>query len=679
MIDEKKILTFENQRTFFVSVLSIFFGFQVLFIASLISSLVPIVSPIQIISFQYTIFPEREIVLYGIFIVSIILAQMMLMFLLRKKSITTELLERLKEVVVIDGALLVFALYVVFKLFLYHFPRWAEILLLCIVLLRIFFIIFHPSLKEINKILDRWVSTFSKVGDIIVPIAIGTILWVPDAPGMIARIFHYDQFNHWQSFIIAPGFASLKGCILGIDVFSQYGVGMPFLVSRLAQAGGGFGYESVFRVLSCMTIIYYLFVYVLLRAWIKGFFIPALGVLWAIHLQMFCHPPVMNNIWIFPSGTIIRYFFDIFFFIFIWFYLKTSHWKYLIFSAVVVGLSLPYIFDTGVYLFFSFFCCILLLVFIKILRGEPCSWPRCIGSLSFVFLLPLSIAFVCYQMLSKGHALNPLFWKNLGETGQLFLAGFGALPIYCGLQQKEFLYFFFGCLIPVVYLFNLCVMCAGMVRKPANNHNLFLAILSIYGLSLYSYYICRSAPSSYLAVILPLVYILCFWASRIAGLVQLKWRKVLALFVALSSLLIIVTSERFLQYPNLYFMHKEEVLSYVTQMKETLILDEDAALVARFVAPQEEACIISEMAAEILMKANRKPLLYYPNLLSPQSFGKEIFDPLFLFTPQRVSFFFDSLEMKKPPYIFIDEKIVLSSFARFLATQQMEQIGRAHV
>ena len=40
------------------------------------------------------------------------------------------------------------------------------------------------------------------------------------------------------------------------------------------------------------------------------------------------------------------------------------------------------------------------------------------------------------------------------------------------------------------------------------------AILSLYGLATYHYYIGRSAPTSYYVVCIPYVFILGFWAQR---------------------------------------------------------------------------------------------------------------------------------------------------------------------
>ena len=73
------------------------------------------------------------------------------------------------------------------------------------------------------------------LAQMIFPVLLVLMLYVPDAQGVIARNFLGEQFHHWDSAVMSPGWAYLSGCVLNVDVISQYGLGLPIFMAQLTK------------------------------------------------------------------------------------------------------------------------------------------------------------------------------------------------------------------------------------------------------------------------------------------------------------------------------------------------------------------------------------------------------------------------------------------------------------
>lgn len=60
---------------------------------------------------------------------------------------------------------------------------------------------------------------------------------------------------------MALGWVHRKGSTLNVDVISQYSMVIAVIVSRLADAVGGFSYQSALTVLSTLTTMYFIAFY----------------------------------------------------------------------------------------------------------------------------------------------------------------------------------------------------------------------------------------------------------------------------------------------------------------------------------------------------------------------------------------------------------------------------------
>ena len=65
------------------------------------------------------------------------------------------------------------------------------------------------------------------------------LLYIPDTKAVLARMFFGDQLHHFDSFL-APAWAFTKAAVLNVDIMTEYGVGIPVMMSwftKLMRAG----------------------------------------------------------------------------------------------------------------------------------------------------------------------------------------------------------------------------------------------------------------------------------------------------------------------------------------------------------------------------------------------------------------------------------------------------------
>ena len=176
-------------------------------------------------------------------------------------------------------------------------------------------------------------------GDILFGCFVIMTIYIPDPQAVLAKMFIGDEFIHTNSFIMAPGWAWVSGCILDVDIISRYGFGIPIVLASLAKLLGGYNYMNVFLVIMWICIIYYLLCYLFLRLWLKNFILAAAAILVGIKTQMFytlSFPQPLT----YSSGTPARFMLDIVFMLFIWGHLKTRRWAFLWLAALSAGVSL---------------------------------------------------------------------------------------------------------------------------------------------------------------------------------------------------------------------------------------------------------------------------------------------------------------------------------------------------
>ena len=500
-------------------------------------------------------------------------------------------------------------------------------------------------------------SLFVRILDVVFPLFVTSLIFVPDLTKVLARMFVRDQFYHLDSFLMAPGWAHLSGVVLNKDVTSEYSVVMPIAVSHLAQWIGGFNYHNVVVILIGVSIAYFIGLYFFLRRWLGSALIAAFGTLLAIKLQMF-HWGVSPLVWQFPSATVIRYVFDLPVLWLLWQHCRTGQRNYLWAAACVCGVSWAYMFDTGVYLVFAFYVYLLSSLFISEEGWKSVKNLKTLGSWAGLFAFPFFVGFLILFCFQGPSVLSREFWGNAGEFAGLFLRGWGSLPMYDGLKDRQFFAFVMGFVIPVVYIGTMIFVGTLCFLRQIDRKNIFAVVVCVYGLGLYHYFINRSAVSSYYAVGIPFVAVICYWFQIFSATFDRRVTNSIRL-IALSVMVpALMTGYFMIYYPNVFNLAGDQQWEQEIQFyKKEFDLSRDAQLISRLTRADERVAVISSFETKLLMEAKRKPFYYYFPLVESNHMRMASFRGTYLHTHARMQKTLDQMETEKPTYVFIEQKL----------------------
>ena len=188
--------------------------------------------------------PEREMFLYRVFILTAVILQAAALCRFKSMLGDENWGRRLRRFLAVESLVLLLLCYVIFKILVYHHPYLTEIFWPVLLMLALCVKLFWSSLSSACRILLECVhapankQALRALIDVAVPVFIFLVLFVPDQQGALARTFIEEQFHHFNTLIMVPAFASSMGCLLNVDVNSQYGVGMPVILGFLTKCMG---------------------------------------------------------------------------------------------------------------------------------------------------------------------------------------------------------------------------------------------------------------------------------------------------------------------------------------------------------------------------------------------------------------------------------------------------------
>ncbi len=663
----KAFFSIENVNIILISFLAIMEGMQWLIVIGLIFQNFPLTVDPQGTFFPewlYLLKPERELLFFRIFVASTLGLQALGFYIFKKFLNDVSFSFGLLRYALLTGIVLLFELNDIYKIFsgvkqnALGFPFYAA---LSIAMgLRLFWFKIDHVLKKFLDSLNEERHTFfiSKAADILMPIVILLIIYIPDTVGALATIFDTDWLAHLDAFVMSPGWAFLKGCVLYVDTGSAYGLGIPIFFATLAKMGGGFSYQNVLAVAIILAVIYFILMYLLLRYWLKDPLLAVAGTMWAIKLHLFHEGAADPFIWRFLSPSVLRYLFDIPFFLFLLLHIRKKDNKYVLVAAAVAGLSIFYMTDTGLYQLVAFYAYLFLSFFSSRPRFGPMKAPKELGWTMGILVLPWLVALLLFWAAVGPHLWTTSFWKNFFEFFNYFNNGFGALPIYTNLQEKKTFEFFLGLLIPVVYLWTVIYVGAFIFLRKILNENIFVVTLGIYGLSLYNYFICRSAPTNFYTVCVPFLLLLCFWYSKILSLVSSHVRQGLSWGVGLLTCMAFLSTDALSQYPNIFNRNAISASRKLHFIEKDFDFHEDGRLITALTTADQKVCLISSFETSILMEADRKPFLYFFPLINPRR--RDMIDSggAYLYTGDRLKKTIEQLEKERPEYVFVEKKLI---------------------
>ena len=640
-----------------LSLLSFIEALQVLIIVVLIASFFPIPVP----AFVQKLFPlslydvrlERESFFYHVWIAVALGLQAVLMFLNRRRLGEGDFARRFLPYICTMAGLCLIQIFAIFKIFLWGNPWWARDVLYAFIglglLVRVFWSEFgrlmswlwaHLTARTIPR---AWYFFMDAAGIFLLIV----LIFAPDLSEVLARMFSYDRFYHFDSFIMSPGWAHHNGLVLNKDVTSEYSLIIPIVFDGLMKIAGGFSYAHAVAIMIGLSGMYYFLLYGLWRYWTGSFCLSFFALMVSLKLQFF-HWGVIPLIWIYPSATPLRSLPDVFFLFFILRFTQDLNLRWLFAAAFVSGLGLVWTLDVGVYMYAALF----IAAATAILQGGTKLVPKVIGLLLLPWCIALGVLSIFYgPLVGQGY-----FWHNTFEFASLFLQGWGALPITDGLKDKQFFAFCMGFIIPVIYLGTLLYSLGMFLFRQLRPH-LFMAVICIYGLGLYHYFIHRSAVTSYYAVIIPFIFVLLFWIQALISLCQIHWQKVLKILLCVWALTALTTGYLFTYYPNALnlsgFNWPPEKKFYV----ENFDFSPDAVLIDALTEPQERVALISSFETKILMQANRGPFFYYFPLIGSEHMQGEKSGTTYLHTYARLEQTLKQMQDERPSHLFIQTRL----------------------
>ena len=208
-----------------------------------------------------------------------------------------------------------------------------------------------------------------------------------------------------------------------------------------------------------------------------------------------------------------------------------------------------------------------------------------------------------------------------------------------------------GFIIPVVYVWTLVHTGTLCFFRKSDWPHIVIAVICVYGLGLYHYFIHRSGVSSYYAVCVPLVMVICFWLKP---LFSSPGR---AAVLAGSILTALITSHLFTYYPNILNLAGHDWAPEKEFYQRSFDFTQDADLIRRLTGAAEPVPLISSFETKILMQAGRKPFFYYFPLIESAHMRTDLFRGTYLHTRPRLEKTLRQLESSRPSHVFVEEKI----------------------
>ena len=614
--------------------------------------------------------PEKEILCYRLFVIFVIIFHGCFLWINKKKIQSSRQWPSLYQITILETLLLSVVLFSLFKIAIYgdllFFRGLIYIALILSFLIKIFWLILSPLKKRVYLKFpqESFRRVFSYVLDVIMPIFIFLVIYVPDRTSVMARIFKGDLLYHFDCIIMGAAWAALKGCVFYVDVISGYGMGMPILLGNLAKIFGGFTYENVLFMLICITIIYFLLCYIFLRCWFKNAAIATIGILLALKFHMFHFGVTDPFIWRHPSATPIRFCYDVLFLFFILQHIRTSSRIFLFLAATSCSLAIVHMTDSGVYLLITFFSYLLWVLIIPQYRSLILNSGKDLLWILTYFVYPIILTLLLFGMIAGSHIWTVRFWSNFTEFFSYFLNGLFALPMTTHLEEKYFYGFFMSLIIPLLYVLNFTILGSIHLTQKRDQESLIPFILSIYGLCLYHYHVGRSAHTNFFVVCIPLIYIICYWIFCLVKRLSKERGFALLGIVTFYAFLGLLLTQAFIEYPNYFALKKVSFLEDLKVMEKEYAFTKDAQLISSLTAPEEAVALICSFETAILMEADRKPFFYFFPMISSRYRDMKDFGNTYLFTQERVQKTFDQLEQQKPKYIFIEKKLYFAKIPR---------------
>lgn len=656
--------------------------------------------------------PEYEAVIYVLFLAAFAAAGITLGSRMPGKMREMAYIHRLQVYTLIEIIIAALMLAALYKTIVYDYRSLlAERALLFLCAAAAAVKIFHrPLLAALGALWGvltdlshrRYVTWAADAGMVLL---LFVVLCIPDYEAALARVFIGEQCCHIDHFIMAPGWAYVNGLKPYVDVLSEYGAGVPAVLTTISKLFGPFSYDSIYQTIIWMTIGYIVLYYVFLRVYFRRVLLSIAAILIGIKFILF-YTMSYPLVYTYPSSTPLRCFTDVFFFLFLLGYIRSRRFIYLCAAGAVSGFAAYYVTTNGLCQVVALYACMVLWIINpqerRALGMPPVLWIKWVIAAA----MPPAVWGVCMYMLLGSDLWSSQMWKNMADFMAMAKSGLISGPYWTGLHTKQLIDVAIGCFIPMLYVFTVVALGTRYLLGKSSRDEVLVIAMSVYGLGVFHHHVSMSMANNYYTMGLCYVFVLAFWLhvflnSRPPAM-QIKIGVSLVALCAYA----LFTNHHYISYPNLlnfsqnpmvdqtvaeplpdrqpYFHHKfrryteEDKVAYNNEgRKDEQLLSEadfptdqalkdfyhkeydfsaDAALIAKYTKPEERVALISSFEVKMLMQAKRKPLFYRFLLVDSRPMHMRHFGIANLFTTDDVKSTIAQIASHPSEYVFMEKK-----------------------
>lgn len=338
-----------------------------------------------------------------------------------------------------------------------------------------------------------------RAADLIVPLVIVAVVYMPGWRRLAGNAFSGEEFLHIDYFAMGPAVAFRKGLALGSGVHVYYGMGWALALTKLPLVRT-LSYGHFIRLEVMYGCIYFVAVYGFLRIFTRSWQWAVAGTALAFLFQLFGSYSAAFTMWRFPSATVLRWMFDIWFFLACLLHLRTRKDGWLVAGGLLIGLALLFQTDTGMYLGLSaafFGLCLW--------RLHPGSGRRLLRTGAIAGAGGATILIAGLGVASRWTLLDRAFWDGWLENLRLTRAGGTLLPLL-GISGKRVLVFF--TLMMATYLAVAGYVVVRFVHRRLTEDAVLLGTIAVYGFLTLLYYVGRSNPHNLFRPAVPFAILL---------------------------------------------------------------------------------------------------------------------------------------------------------------------------
>jgi hypothetical protein len=361
--------------------------------------------------------------------------------------------------------------------------------------------------------------------DLVVPALLVALLYTPAWRELAGNAFAGEGALHLDFFGLGPTLAYESGLALGTDVHPYYGVGWAMVFARLDV----FSYGHLIRFEVLYACAYFTGVYLLVRRLTGDRRWGAVGAGLAVLFQLFTIFPSEFVLWRFPSATVLRWPFDVWFFLACLVALRSRHRSaWTVVAAGLVGLTAVFQTETVVALGLAF-----TFWWAARWRLEGAAALRAVPAAAVV---AAGVVVVGLGTASRWTLFTADFWSGWLENVRLGSEGATLLPVL-GVSSWVTVVAFVA--VTAAYLAFLAFAVVQVARGSANASAVMLGSIALYGLVTLVYFVGRSNPHNLFRSTVPLAVLVASagglatraWAGRRPVLVP--WLAVAATVVAM--------------------------------------------------------------------------------------------------------------------------------------------------